>query len=373
MDKLAAVKSKNDFIKLANKILTEDLSDLDDEEAPSTSAAKPKKRGKATNKKKETDENEAPIKKARRTKRGNCKRKVKQEKEINKIGREVNAAKNSKCEQYLYCYCSRKILQMHPQLENNFKKLFTERKLENQIVFEDMEVEKIYWKKKLVSAVLEDEMVKRIEEFVLQFGFVIAIDGEMFKSLVQTKQCEELVANSIVTHAADIEDTAHMTLAVVGAHGVSDSKINTLSLRLFETHRVQLRFCRDSVDLVYLVAQVHRSLAKMEKKLEQSCGALHVEVEKGIRYGDNLVEDWWSRMLNHMYRLPEECRRAILDLYPNPFELMDKLDRMQAGDAMQHLADIQCTNNRRVGPKIAQKLYHLLTNEDGAEVIDRPS
>jgi hypothetical protein len=100
---------------------------------------------------------------------------------------------------------------------------------------------------------------------------------------------------------------------------------------------------------------------------------MHLEIDKGIKTGENLVEDWWSRMLNHMYRLPEECRRAIIDAYPNPFVLLDKLNSMPAGEAMQHLAEIECSNNRRVGPVVAQKLYMLMTSEDGTEIIDRPN
>lgn len=136
---------------------------------------------------------------------------------------------------------------------------------------------------------------------------------------------------------------------------------------------MQLRFCRTAEDLSYLIAQMHRALAKFEKKMETANNQLHVNVEKGIREGDNLVEDWWSRMLNHMYRLPEECRRAIIELYPNPFVLMDRLDQMSPGTALQHLADIVCDNGRRVGPAIAQKLYIMMTSEDGHEIIDRPN
>lgn len=148
--------------------------------------------------------------------------------------------------------------------------------------------------------------------------------------------------------------------------------MNALSLSLFQRFNVQLRFCRNIEDFCYLVAQMHRTLAKLEKKLETADTQIHVDVEKGIREGENLVEDWWSRMLDHMYRLPEECRRAIIEAYPNPFNLIDTLDRMTPGDGMQRIAEIECSNDRRVGPAIAQKLYLLLTSEEGTEIIDRP-
>jgi hypothetical protein len=126
------------------------------------------------------------------------------------------------------------------------------------------------------------------------------------------------------------------------------------------------------VEFSYLVAQIHRTLAKLEKKSEISATQMHINVEKGIREGENLVEDWWSRMLLHMYRLPEECRRAIVETFPTPFVLMDNLDQLTPGDGMQYIADIECSNGRRVGPAIAQKLYLLMTSEEGTEVIDRP-
>ena len=150
-------------------------------------------------------------------------------------------------------------------------------------------------------------------------------------------------------------------------------QITLLSVQLFEAHRVQLRFCREALDVCFLIAQTHRALAKMEKKLETGVDALHVNIEKGIREGEHLVEDWWGRMLMQLYRVPEECRRAILDRFPSPFALMRALETLSAGDAMQSLADIQCTNNRRVGPAIAQKLYLLMTSDDGSEILDRPN
>lgn len=53
---------------------------------------------------------------------------------------------------------------------------------------------------------------------------------------------------------------------------------------------MQLRFCRTSEDFSYLIAQTHRTLAKFEKKMETAGTQLHVNLEKGIREGENLVE-----------------------------------------------------------------------------------
>ncbi|KAI6182483.1 hypothetical protein M3Y97_00384900 [Aphelenchoides bicaudatus] len=369
MDGMSDAKSKTQSVDEVNRFLTEDteLSDLDDldNEEPSTS------NNIKANKAKTVDENDVPTKKARRNKEEIRQEKI--TKEINKIEREFNASKNSKCEQYLYCYCSNSILNLDPQLDNQLRQLFKERKIENQIVFEDMEFAKVYWKKKRISAELIDNAVLRKETFEIQFGFLIAVDGGSFKLMLDSKQYDDFINNALVEHCTKFEGDVQMTIAVIGLHNVSESKINALTLTIFEKYRVQLRFCRTAEDFSFLVAQMHRALAKFEKKMETVGTQLHINAEKGIREGENLVEDWWSRMLNHVYRLPEECRRAIIGLYPNPFVLMDKLDAMNPGTAMQHLADIMCDNGRRVGPAIAQKLYFILTSEDGTEIIDRPN
>lgn len=52
---------------------------------------------------------------------------------------------------------------------------------------------------------------------------------------------------------------------------------------------------------------------------ETGSGA-HFAIDKGISEGPGMVADWWARMLEHMHRMSEEQKRAILKAYPNPIK-----------------------------------------------------
>lgn len=62
---------------------------------------------------------------------------------------------------------SNNFLQLLAQIENQIRTLFTERKIDHQFVFEDMEYAKVFWEKKRVSAELVDNTVVRKEHFVI--------------------------------------------------------------------------------------------------------------------------------------------------------------------------------------------------------------
>ena len=56
---------------------------------------------------------------------------------------------------------------------------------------------------------------------------------------------------------------------------------------------MQFRFVPNAQDLSIMVVQMHRALAKMEKKLEQDplTAAPVLSVEKGVRDGPHLVSN----------------------------------------------------------------------------------
>lgn len=139
----------------------------------------------------------------------------------------------------------------------------------------------------------------------------------------------------------------------------------------FERYRTQFRFVSTPADFSYLIAQLHRALAKVERKLlaAESTPLPIMVADKGISEGPNLVLDWWTRMLSHMFRLSEESKRAIVAVYPNPFILMEKLLGMDPGEAIGHLANIKATNGIRVGPIQAQRLYMMLTSLNGDDIL----
>lgn len=101
----------------------------------------------------------------------------------------MNAAKNTKCELYLYAHCSNSLLnldgklitnsigfvEISGKLDSHVKRVFKERKIEGQFIFEEMEFAKVYWEKKKISAELVDNTtVVRKENFV---GFVCRGSG----------------------------------------------------------------------------------------------------------------------------------------------------------------------------------------------------
>lgn len=134
-----------------------------------------------------------------------------------------------------------------------------------------------------------------------------------------------------------------------------------------------MKFVDTPRDFSFLIVQLHRSLAKFEKKFAKRSFDGLPQLTKGIDGGTNLINDWWSRMLEGVYRISENQRRAIIRKYPNPFELMKLLLALSPGDAMFEIAHIEMECGRRVGPIFAQRLYKILTSTDGQEVIDNGS
>lgn len=91
--------------------------------------------------------------------------------------------------------------------------------------------------------------------------------------------------------------------------------MNDVLFEAFERYRVQFRFAKNALDFSFLIAQLHRAIAKQEKKMEYNMMQLPIiAIEKGIREGPRLVEDWWTRMLEQMHRLSEDQKRALLQV-----------------------------------------------------------
>lgn len=55
----------------------------------------------------------------------------------------------------------------------------------------------------------------------------------------------------------------------------------------------------NSTELSYLIAQVHRSIAKTEKKKEQADNGIStLLLDKGVSDGPNITTDWWNRQVD---------------------------------------------------------------------------
>ncbi|KAL3077118.1 hypothetical protein niasHS_013107 [Heterodera schachtii] len=328
-----------------------------------------------------SQENTDKPKRKRRTKE-----EIEQEKlnkEVNRICRQIQSAKNSKCEQFIFCHFSSKILELDDKLGEELRKRFEERGIEQQIVYDKSPKNpmQIFWRKKKLEAYLDGEQLHKTERMELQNVFCCVLSGETFSVLVKSR------GNSMMDYLdeqmASIRKQiggAQLTVVVYGAHHVRENSLSSLVFEAFEKHRIQFRFVSDALDFSFLVAQFHRALAKLEKKVEKqnalgesdSIDGMPFEIEKGILDGPSIVSDWWGKMLEHLHRLSEEQKRAILEAHPNPCRLMDWLlePENSAGQTMFALSEIQMENGRRLGPILAQKIYKMLTSRTGTELID---
>ncbi|KAI1716660.1 Essential Meiotic Endonuclease [Ditylenchus destructor] len=312
------------------------------------------------------EKNDEPKRKKR------TKEEIEQEKlikEVNKVRREINAAKNSKCEKYLFCYVNNNILQLDETMKDELTTRFSERNLSDQLVCDDTNEMRVIWKRKRVDAFLEDGKLHQFRSMDLENVFATFLEGESLAKLIK----ENKLHNYLEGHLSEMKvENPHMTVIVFGKCPTKQNVLDRALFEAYEKFRVQFHILKvsNACNCSFLIVQMHRALAKMEKKAEQDPSAVPViSTEKGIREGPNLVLDWWTRMLETLHRISEEQKRALVDRYPNPFALMDSLLTMKAGDAMYELAQIETGNGRRIGPVIAQKIYHMLTSSDGTEIL----
>ncbi|KHJ78296.1 hypothetical protein OESDEN_22084 [Oesophagostomum dentatum] len=108
----------------------------------------------------------------------------------------------------------------------------------------------------------------------------------------------------------------------------------------------------------------------MEKRLAHS-DRLIVGVEKGVKDAepDELIRDWWNKMLAVINRLQDSHRRAIVAMYPDPILASRRLSEMGYKQAVKEIAEIQSDSGRRLGPVMAHRLFMMLTDVTGSEII----
>ncbi|CAD5206530.1 unnamed protein product [Bursaphelenchus okinawaensis] len=365
--RIGAVLKKNEFLNLAQQLLNEsDSSDDDiiclDNASKKETLKRPCKSYIAVSK----DEEKVPKRRRR------DKEEIENEKNqklLMKIEREAQTAKNTKCEQYLYCHCSRLVYGFDPSIEPTLTSMFADRKIPDQLVNIDNNHAIVTWKRKEVVAETDNNQVIRVEKMVVQHVLLLVIDEDTFDVIVSTGLVD-FVKEIVNNYRTQASQDPRLTIAILGKPKTNSAQIHFLSLDLFEKTQTQIRFIKSPADLCLLIAQMHRATAKYVMKSERA-NEIHLDSEKGVVDCPNQVEDWWNRMLGHVYRITEDCRRAVIHKYSNPFILMDKLSNMPTGEGMQHLAEIQTENGRFVGPALAQKIYFMLTSKDGREILDK--
>uniref|UniRef100_A0A1I7XZ79 Crossover junction endonuclease MUS81 n=2 Tax=Steinernema glaseri TaxID=37863 RepID=A0A1I7XZ79_9BILA len=315
-------------------------------------------------------EEPAPKKRRKRTREEIEQEKI--AKEVARIQREANTAKNSKCEQYLHCYLSADIFNLEGSLEAKLLSLFQERQIVEQLHVEDeLSQMHITWRRKEVNAVVENGKVTRKETMVKENVFAYVMDAHSLSELISSKTLPSYLDS--ILNQYPVPD-ARLTVIVYGKVSARNDKVTDCFLEAFEKRRIQFRLIESVDDFAYLIAQLHRALAKHDKSKDGESKAVF-SAEKGMKpedasSSDVFIRDWWGKMLLYMHRLSEEQRRAILRHHPNPFVLMDQLIAAPSPTAaMKGLADIVTEAGRRLGPVLAQKIYFMLTSVDGQHIL----
>uniref|UniRef100_A0AC34R7C3 Uncharacterized protein n=1 Tax=Panagrolaimus sp. JU765 TaxID=591449 RepID=A0AC34R7C3_9BILA len=171
-------------------------------------------------------------KRKRRTKEEIEQEKV--EKEMKKIRREMNAAKNSKCEQFLFCYVDRAVFIFNDGIETEINTRFTERAISSQLAFVDGDYGfgKIVWKRKRIDAVLEDGKVKSLTTLDLEGHFIHVVDEGTFGKLTKNNNLAGFIDKITKEHC---HQNAIMTLVVYGQGGPRDTVVSVsfFTLKLF--------------------------------------------------------------------------------------------------------------------------------------------
>uniref|UniRef100_A0A0N4W5J2 Crossover junction endonuclease MUS81 n=1 Tax=Haemonchus placei TaxID=6290 RepID=A0A0N4W5J2_HAEPC len=92
---------------------------------------------------------------------------------------------------------------------------------------------------------------------------------------------------------------------------------------------------------------------------------------KGVKDAppDELVRDWWNKMLAVICRMQDGQRRAIVAAYPNPLLASKRFQEMGYTLAVRELSELQTEAGRRLGPVMAHRLFMILTDVSGLEIV----
>uniref|UniRef100_A0A914RAJ0 Uncharacterized protein n=1 Tax=Panagrolaimus davidi TaxID=227884 RepID=A0A914RAJ0_9BILA len=126
----------------------------------------------------------------------------KMEKEVKRIRREMNSAKNSKCEQFLFCYVDRSVCLLDDSIEQELKNRFVERAVPDQLAFVDGEYGfgKVIWKRKRIDAIIEEGKVKSLQTMDPEGCFIHVLEGGAFNQLIKKNEFQKFVENVSKEH-----------------------------------------------------------------------------------------------------------------------------------------------------------------------------
>ncbi|KJH46620.1 inositol monophosphatase family protein [Dictyocaulus viviparus] len=266
--------------------------------------------------------------KRKSTKKARCGTQLLQQCEKRKkaIEREISASMKSKCEKYVYCCVSRQVFDEFPEAESVVREVFAERNISDQLVCDENRTNtNIFWYRKCIEAIEEKDSV------VQQHTFAIVLSDKSFKELVQSKSLEDFVSIQKLSYPVA------NSLLILIIYGKRINKIHDLSIELFDNYRVQYHYVESALDFALYLAQISRALAKLQRHCAFGNDRLIFNVDKGMKDGtpEQLIRDWWEKMLAVICGIQGVQKRAIMSAYPNPFIASKKFLEKSARALMQ--------------------------------------
>lgn len=201
------------------------------------------------------------------------------------------------------------------------------------------------------------------------------------------------------------EEEKKLTMAVFGTsfNGLKKDTVISLSLKnecssgltiqilnavldLQMDAKIQLRMVHSAADMARLLLCMHRAVANAEHRRDRIKHSKFVmdhdrRCIKGVRRvggaEEELIRDWWGKMLMRIPRFTEEEMRTVVTAYPCPFRLMLEYESIDSEKLRErHLAELRVDRgagrtetHRRLGPVLSKKIYLMLTSTDGDQLV----
>ncbi|VDM78505.1 unnamed protein product [Strongylus vulgaris] len=194
-------------------------------------------------------------------------------------------------------------------------------------------------------------------KLALQHVFAVVLSADSFKELVKSKSLEDFVTCQKLSYSLP-----NPTLIII-IFGKQSRNLFDLSISLFDYYRTQLNYVNNAKEFATYLAQISRALAKLEKPSGKQ-DRLIVDVEKGVKDAapEELIRDWWNKMLAVIARMHDAHRRAIIAAYPNPIVASKRFAEMGYARAVKELTELRSESGRRLGPVMAHRLFMILTD-----------
>ncbi|VDN91831.1 unnamed protein product [Brugia pahangi] len=303
------------------------------------------------------------------------KKRTELEKQLAKFEREVSAAKKSKCEQNLFCVISLDLISAIDNLDKLVMKIFTDRGIRDQLLFEVAGMT-VCWKRRVLQGEVENNEFIRSEKLMYEQFCILSMNAQRYDQFKSAEDVAEFIEECLKKYPFP---SPQLTLVVHGPLKLRKEKASVLQFKLvadfvleiFERFRAQTRFILSAEEYAMLIAQMHRAIARNANRLEEQILPI-VNIEKGITESDDsaIISDWWMKMLSQIHRMGTDAQRTIVKAFPSPHALSKLLRTMPMKEGIKMLADTKMDYDKRIGPVLARKIYLMLTSVNGTEIID---